>query len=349
MKYFLLTSITLAALCLSGPLFGQSADEQPLWYQIELIVFSRTEMTAESWPEEPGLKYSEPVVELKPAAASEVVLDEWLADIDNSLPVVQPSIEEDGANDDTNDGANDDNNDDIPPASISIVAPEPILIQLPQQPFTLLEVGQLQLTDMAERIARQSDFQQLFHGAWRQPIAARKMAESILIRGGKQYDDHYELEGSIRLGLERYLHIDTDLWLSTFAATAEQHNYFWAKLPKPPTPLNAELERQPNDSFSLENTFTDTSAQGRLQPSMPSYDNFFDDLTTTSYAVERTIALRQQRRMRSNELHYIDHPSLGVVIKITPYEFPALEAAEDDESTTPAVLIDTPAKDLNPR
>lgn len=340
MKYFLLTSITLAALCLSGLLFGQSANEQPRWYQVELIVFSRTEMTAESWPEEPGLKYSEPVVELKPAAASEVVLDEWLADIDNSLPIVQQAIEEDDTNDETN--------DDIPPASIAIVAPEPILIQLPQQPFTLLDDSQLQLTDMAKRIARQSDFQQLFHGAWRQPIAARKTAENILIRGGKQYDDHYELEGSISLGLERYLHIDTDLWLSTFVATAEQHNYFWARLPKPPTPLNAELEIQPNDSFSLDNTFTDTSAQGRLQPSMPSYDNFFDDLTTTSYAVERTIALRQQRRMRSNELHYIDHPLLGVVIKITPYEFPVMETAEDEESAMPAVSIDTPAKDLNP-
>ncbi|MAS25712.1 MAG: hypothetical protein CMH99_10195, partial [Oceanospirillaceae bacterium] len=26
------------------------------------------------------------------------------------------------------------------------------------------------------------------------------------------------------------------------------------------------------------------------------------------------------RRMRSNELHYIDHPMLGIVIKITPIE-----------------------------
>ena len=32
------------------------------------------------------------------------------------------------------------------------------------------------------------------------------------------------------------------------------------------------------------------------------------------------IRLRQQRRMRSKELHYFDHPRFGVIALITPYE-----------------------------
>lgn len=31
------------------------------------------------------------------------------------------------------------------------------------------------------------------------------------------------------------------------------------------------------------------------------------------------VALRESRRMRSNELHYLDHPALGVITKISPY------------------------------
>jgi hypothetical protein len=34
------------------------------------------------------------------------------------------------------------------------------------------------------------------------------------------------------------------------------------------------------------------------------------------------IRLRQQRRMRSKELHYFDHPRFGVIALITPYESP---------------------------
>jgi hypothetical protein len=41
--------------------------------------------------------------------------------------------------------------------------------------------------------------------------------------------------------------------------------------------------------------------------------------TSPEYGVPE-IRLRQQRRMRSKELHYIDHPRFGVIALITPYE-----------------------------
>ena len=31
---------------------------------------------------------------------------------------------------------------------------------------------------------------------------------------------------------------------------------------------------------------------------------------------------QKRRRIRSNELHYIDHPVLGILLRITPYEKP---------------------------
>jgi len=36
------------------------------------------------------------------------------------------------------------------------------------------------------------------------------------------------------------------------------------------------------------------------------------------YPWRHAILLQQKRRMRSTEVHYIDHPMLGVVIKISP-------------------------------
>ena len=39
------------------------------------------------------------------------------------------------------------------------------------------------------------------------------------------------------------------------------------------------------------------------------------DLSRDDFAV-----LSESRRMRSNELHYVDHPHMGVLINITPFE-----------------------------
>jgi len=52
------------------------------------------------------------------------------------------------------------------------------------------------------------------------------------------------------------------------------------------------------------------------------------------------IRLRQQRRMRSKELHYFDHPRFGVIALITPYE--PVEVAPETETGMPTD-IDIPA------
>ena len=44
--------------------------------------------------------------------------------------------------------------------------------------------------------------------------------------------------------------------------------------------------------------------------------------SSSSWQVSQIIPLRQSRRMRSGELHYLDHPRLGVLARITPVEPP---------------------------
>jgi hypothetical protein len=41
-----------------------------------------------------------------------------------------------------------------------------------------------------------------------------------------------------------------------------------------------------------------------------------------SKSLSETLSLQQSRRMRSKEVHYIDHPSIGVLIRILPTEHP---------------------------
>jgi hypothetical protein len=183
-----------------------------------------------------------------------------------------------------------------------------------EQPFTLLDPKQHQLNRIIRRILTSADYRLLFHQAWRQPIRNRNESENILIRGGDQFDNHYELEGYINLSVERYLHIDTDLWLSTFVHKNDGESEPWPKLPSVPLGSVASSSTVYNDNFSSATNTTNNTATF--------FDNPFVDTMASQFSVARSITLRQHRRMRSNELHYIDHPLMGLLIKITPYELP---------------------------
>ena len=64
-------------------------------------------------------------------------------------------------------------------------------------------------------------------------------------------------------------------------------------------------------------------------------DNFLDKESEKMY-IERLFnyPLQQSRRMKSGELHFFDHPLIGVLIVIRPYEL---------ESTTPELVETMPS------
>lgn len=49
--------------------------------------------------------------------------------------------------------------------------------------------------------------------------------------------------------------------------------------------------------------------------------------------IRQMIPMQQSRRMRSGELHYIDHPRLGVLAIITPVEAPVMELEDAPEQS----------------
>lgn len=111
------------------------------------------------------------------------------------------------------------------------------------------------------RLANQDDIKVLFHEAWQMPVYGknRKRTLPIRIQGGQRINNRYELDGTITVSVARYLHVDTNLFLSKFQT----------------------VEGEPQ--------------------------------------VSQVIPMQQSRRMRSKELHYIDHPKFGILIYFTPF------------------------------
>lgn len=118
----------------------------------------------------------------------------------------------------------------------------------------------------------------------------------------------HPLDGTIRLVVSRYLHVYTDLYFTTPVE--------WTALP-----------RSQSDSGGQDGGNEDASgnAAGMGEPSANTGTRNIargpDGSAMLSYP------FRQHRRMRSGELHYLDHPVLGLLIRV--------DRAEEEEVDEP--------------
>lgn len=195
----------------------------------------------------------------------------------------------------------------------------------------------------------------LFSESWQQTIPAKSRVTPYYIRGGQAIRERNELEGTIALYVGRYLHLKLDLKLHQFMAkeAAIQQGLF-----QPPMPSDADLALYHQTGLEYNELNTDTNSSHILdarsigrsadassnsqtydhpsynrspQAGMEGYYSDSDGLENRQdeYVTVRSIPITQSRRMRSNETHYIDHPLMGVLVKVKKIEITPLEYSTD--------------------
>lgn len=151
-----------------------------------------------------------------------------------------------------------------------------------------------------KKIQRARDQRVLFSRRWEQGLLDKEHAPYIYIRGGEREGPHRELEGSLQISVERYLHVKSKLWLTRFQSA---QSLTGNSSDSEPLYSEAESDMYLDDlePFALpEPPFRSTRDLG---PSTP---------------VEQVFLFDQERRLRSKETHYLDHPLLGMLIRIEP-------------------------------
>ena len=199
----------------------------------------------------------------------------------------------------------------------------------PPAPYTLAPSKLRELNRDASRL-QSSGYAILFHESWVQPVAGEAAATPIILdrSGDPDVDTWPELQGSITLHLSRYLHLTTQLWLNT---DGDYLHPRW-RMPEPPrSPPSLVVSLPSLDEFYSRR---DAEVRGpevtrpdaRLAPPGPPppagatatvATKDADESAGTDYPWRHAIPLQQSRRMRGGELHYLDHPVLGVLIKLT--------------------------------
>lgn len=326
--------------------------EQSDWYQVELLIVEQPSATTngEVWPPFPSLTYpqngrflidpqrlQERLQEHPSAIASHIdnrgrqVLE--LPPLKASYRVTPPLREaEDIPQASASVAAG-----DIPQASASAAAattaasrdantdaddaPE----EAPRLPVshTLLSASEHEFRDKAAYMARQGGYRILFHERWWQPIPEGQAVRPIILDHSGDGGSWPLLQGSIMLSRSRYLHLTTRLWLNTPGETFPGNG----RMPTPPRgPASLVLKQQ--DARAL----TWLLAPGVLPPRIDT--QLFPRPHTVEPAPEwpwqHAVTLEQQRRMRSGEIHYLDHPRLGLIIKLTALDRETLEGTDYD-------------------
>ena len=162
----------------------------------------------------------------------------------------------------------------------------------------------MKLKDAARKLSTSGSYRVLIHAAWRQPLNKTGKGPLIHLHSSTGTTTNFQpsrpsdgaamppplpteqepLDGMVQVVLSRYLHLNVDLLL---------HKPYIAK-----------------------NTAATTAASAVTTISGPSTSVAMN--VSAPLPTFLTYRLTNSRRMRSNEIHYIDHPALGVIAHITP-------------------------------
>jgi len=163
------------------------------------------------------------------------------------------------------------------------------LTDFERTPFIALGDEAAQFLDYNEDLQNSPDHRLLFHAVWRQPVMNRIQSTPILVTGGESFEGHFELEGSLRFSYNiNRVDVEANLWIIEFAETGNPNSIFWQLPPLP----------EMNDD-------DDNTDNGAVAASDISFMN-------------------EVRSMISNELHYLDHPDIGMLVQIRPYQLPEI-------------------------
>mgnify|MGYP001941532247 CR=1 FL=1 len=149
------------------------------------------------------------------------------------------------------------------------------------EPFSLMKADQMILASPSAQLRRSGQYRTLLHTGWIQPVQRTQNPTPVRIVAGNILDNgRYELEGYLGIGRGQYLHVRPDLYLNRLLTPAQA----------------SALERStPQETGSAA-------------------------ITTYDFAMPEILSvhLDQPRRMRSGEIHYIDHPLFGILVSINP-------------------------------
>ncbi len=311
-------SICFIAACCTVPLsIAEALEDYPNWFQIEVIVFKPGDRQNGDVVR-PGetQSYPENIVSVGPVSDDDLAPDtlEQLAVLlqqGATLPIETSEVEEDEPHTflfadqsreqlyrELLDEASASNKQDSSGEDTGETNLDDLINSSLPDAFRQLQNNQLSLTQIAASLRRSSGYELLTHRGWLQPLSDD--ATQVLLQTGDRHGELFEIDGTLSISKSRFALVYTDLWFTEFNPNDNQQQHY--------SPGN-----------NLENDFPDIDPDILAQ-----YPDLVEQAQQRGrYIPGNRYRLQHSRKMRTDELHYIDHPSFGILIKIAPFDIPS--------------------------
>ena len=197
--------------------------------------------------------------------------------------------------------------------------------------YEVLSADEFRLIDVVTRLVESTRYELLLHAAWRQPGVDREQVVPVWIKGGRIYGNEYiSIDSQIEF-------IDSNAQTDELTQN-EPKNYEFDEQTlesqelqlleaQTPQPHNGLYELEGKITVALSrylHTYTDLVLRRPRLSADPVLNNAPEAEYLAAHAADTRILnnhlLREHRRMRSKNLHYIDSPEFAMLVLITPYE-----------------------------
>jgi hypothetical protein len=205
-----------------------------------------------------------------------------------------------------------------------------------EAPFQILDKSDRDLNDTARALNRRG-YTVLFHHAWRFEVSPKQQSQWVLIKAGDHKSGRFSIEGTLRFYKSRFLHFETDLWRLIFADDY-QTEITLPKIPKKTMTSEEEVlvnaMKFSNDYLALNPKPLETPSlvqnmlnSYNLRPIIPLYSSLEQNLANdniehknNAYPILAIWPIKQSKRIQEGEVYYIDHPQMGALVTIKPFE-----------------------------
>lgn len=317
-KYKLSTA--LAVSLLSGLSVSVNAAEER-WFEVEVYIFERNVPSVEQWPTTAAEKRTRKTVDfITPMVSTDLTAvsmglngctsSDWATDSANCNEQLSSATHKALA--------------DVP---MQIAAKTPAVAHLGDGAVLLAE-SQSQFNDIIATISREKSTTSLLHMTWQQSMLPRNRAIPVKLYSGHDYSEEYEFNGQpIKVEEAGSEFGNFDFMGSQFANDTTKP--VW----KFDGTINIYLQHylfiETDFTLREEGSKTVTVAQSELVTS-PDTTEVGTQEVTTPYLY--AIPMLQNRRVRSDEVHYFDHPKMGMIIQIRKMEHPSAKVSPASNS-----------------
>ena len=221
--------------------------------------------------------------------------------------------------------------------TLNISTPEQKLVLVKSEPMVdsqlkRLDTDELKLTKSFKALKRSKNYKVLEFAGWKQSLIKEQPGIPLTISAGEEFGLHHELEGTLTFRKSRYLHLQADLYMANFSEGSTINLKSWLLENDDIAAHISELHKMSNQN---DITTEEALKENEVKPESNASLLLKDDSTTSPddieqenlkpnvrYIAKDVVHMNETRRMRSGEIHYLDHPKFGLLVTIEPTDPP---------------------------